>query len=93
MFDSTWLQIASLSKTLGTAFAIEYFTARGIPMDSPVNSLLRDAGATFQLTPAPGNPTEWADQVTLAQLTNHTGLGMHYVNGVPLSEPMHATGA
>ena len=88
MFDSTWLQIASLSKTLGTAFAIEYFTARGIPMDSPVNSLLRDAGATFQLTPAPGNPTEWADQVTLAQLTNHTGLGMHYVNGVPLSEPM-----
>ena len=29
MFDSTWLEIASLSKTIGTALAIEYFASRG----------------------------------------------------------------
>ena len=88
MYDSTWLQIASLSKTLGTAYAVEYFKKKGIGMDSAVNPLLRAAGSGFTLRSAPGKPGEWAEQVTLAQLVNHSGLGMHYVNGVPMSEPM-----
>ena len=90
MYDSTWMEIASLSKTLAAAFAIEYFTSRGIGMDSFVNPLLREAGGSFQLTSAAGYPPEWAEAVTLAQLVNHTGLGMHYVNGVPLTEKMPA---
>lgn len=90
MFDSTWLEIASLSKTFAAAFMLEYFTSRGISEDAPVNPLLREAGSTFELKAAEGQPREWAEQVTLAQLVNHTGLGMHYVNGVPLSEPMPA---
>ena len=88
MYDSTWLQLASLSKTLGTAFAIEYFKKQGIGMDSGVNPLLKAAGSTFRLRSAPGKLAEWVEQVTLAQLVNHSGLGMHYVNGVPMSKPM-----
>ncbi|KAL1519419.1 hypothetical protein AB1Y20_022942 [Prymnesium parvum] len=88
MFDSTWLQIASLSKTIAAAFACEYFETRGLPMHTtPVNPLLREAGSTFQLKSAPGHPPEWADKVMLAHLLDHTGLGMHYVNGIPLSHP------
>jgi CubicO group peptidase (beta-lactamase class C family) len=88
MFDSTWLEIASLSKTFAAAFMLEYFQARGVAADAAVNPLLREAGAGFELKAADGQPPEWAERVTLAQLVNHTGLGMHYVNGVPLSEPM-----
>eukprot|EP00966_Prymnesium_polylepis_P301660 6969709-Prymnesium_polylepis.1 len=88
MFDSTWLEIASLSKTIAGAFACEYFESRGLPMaTTPVNPLLREAGSQFQLKAAAGQPTEWAEQVMLAHLLDHTGLGMHYVNGVPLSDP------
>ena len=88
MFDSTWLEIASLSKTFAAAFCVEYFRPLGVAMDAPVNTLLRDAGSTFVLTSDAGQPPEWAEGVTLAQLVNHSGLGMHYVNGVPLSLPM-----
>jgi len=88
LFDSTWLEIASLSKTIAGAFACEYFEARGLPMrTTPVNPLLREAGSPFQLKSAEGKPAEWAEQVVLAHLLDHTGLGMHYVNGVPLAIP------
>ena len=56
-------------------------------MDSAVNPLLAAAGSPFRLKSAAGCPAEWADAVTLTQLLDHTGLGMHYVNGVPRSEP------
>ena len=69
------------------AFALRYFSAAGIVMDSAVNPLLAAAGSPFQLKSAAGCPAEWADAVTLTQLLDHTGLGMHYVNGVPRSEP------
>jgi len=88
LFDSTWLEIASLSKTIAGAYACDYFESRGMPMrTTAVNPLLRAAGSQFQLRAAAGKPAEWADQVMLAHLLDHTGLGMHYVNGVPLSHP------
>jgi CubicO group peptidase (beta-lactamase class C family) len=90
MFDSTWLEIASLSKTVAAAFMLEYFKSHGVAQDAAVNPLLREAGSAFELKAAEGQPPEWSEQVTLAQLVNHTGLGMHYVNGIPLSEPMPA---
>ena len=86
MFDGTHLEIASLSKPLAAAFAVKYFSERGITMDAKVNPLLAEAGATFRLTPAAGKPASWADEVTLTHLLNHTGVGMHYVNGVPLTD-------
>ena len=42
MAPTIWLQQASLSKTVASAFAIEYFNAKGVNMDAPVNALFRD---------------------------------------------------
>lgn len=87
MFDGTHLEIASLSKPFAAAFAYDYFASRGIPMDSKVNPLLAEAGTRFRLTTADGHPSSWADEATLEHMVNHTGVGMHYVNGVPLTKP------
>jgi CubicO group peptidase (beta-lactamase class C family) len=88
MYDSTVLEIASLSKTIAAAFMIQYFREKGKDVNTKVNELFRDAGAKFQLQSEPGSPSEWPEEVTLGQLVNHTGLGMHYVNGVPLNNKM-----
>jgi CubicO group peptidase (beta-lactamase class C family) len=88
VYDSTWFEIASLSKTIAAAFMIEYFKTKGKDVHTLVNPLFRELGADFQLRSASGLPKEWAEEVTLGQLVNHTGVGMHYVNGVPLSKPM-----
>ena len=85
MAPTTWLQYASLSKTVGTAFALETFATRGLSPSTGVNEALAKAGSEFRLHSAPDCDPAWADQVTLGQLVNHTGLGMHYVNGVPPS--------
>lgn len=85
MTPTMWLQYASLSKTLGAAFALEAFAERGLPPSSRVNGVLEQVGSSFRLRSAPGADPAWAEAVTLAQLLNHTGLGMHYVNGVPPS--------
>eukprot|EP00908_Phaeocystis_cordata_P014298 Transcript_25399.p1 GENE.Transcript_25399~~Transcript_25399.p1 ORF type:complete len:451 (-),score=175.48 Transcript_25399:78-1430(-) len=85
MTPTTWLQYASLSKTVGTAFALETFATRGLLPTNKVNAVLEQVGSTFRLRAAPGADPAWADGVTLAHLVNHTGLGMHYVNGVPPS--------
>jgi len=86
MTPDTWLQCASLSKTVGTAFALEYFSSKNIPFTTPVNSLLEKAGASFRLR-AKGGPDSWADSLQLKHLVNHTALGMHYVYGIPPSKP------
>lgn len=83
---STWFQLASLSKTVGTAYAIEYFRSRTIPLDSSVNSLLSRTTSPFRLR-CPSNP-DWADRVTLSDLMSHSALGMHYVRGVPATRSM-----
>ena len=87
MFDGTHLEIASLSKPLAAAFAYDYFAKHGISMEAKVNPLLAEAGSTFRLTAASGFPAEWAEEATLTHMLNHTGVGMHYVNGVPLTQP------
>ncbi|MGZ5279618.1 MAG: 2-oxo-4-hydroxy-4-carboxy-5-ureidoimidazoline decarboxylase, partial [Pseudobdellovibrionaceae bacterium] len=84
----TWYELASLSKTLASCFAIEYFRKAGISLDTPVNALLEKTSSQFRIPSLdPQNP-EWGANVTLAQLMNHTALNMHYVNGVPLSKTM-----
>jgi len=91
MDSSHYMEAASLSKTVAAAFAIEYFRERGIDMHTPVNALLRQAGATWTITsPLGASPSiaSWPEEVTLAMLVNHTALGMHYVYGLPLSHGM-----
>ena len=83
MTPKVWLQQASLSKTVASCFAIEYFNRRGISMDAPVNSLLARTDSSYRLKPGPGCPGLWAEQVKLYHLVNHTALGMHYVYGIP----------
>ena len=82
MSTSTWLQHASLSKTVGTAFALEKFAKRGISLDDPVNHVLAGIGSTYRLKSAIGKPAAWAHQVCVRHLMDHTGLGMHYVFGI-----------
>jgi allantoicase/malate synthase/CubicO group peptidase (beta-lactamase class C family) len=84
----TWFELASLSKTLASCFALEYFKRRGISLDTPVNQLLASTSSAFRLKILGSGDPAWADQVTLAHLMNHTALNMHYVNGVPADRPM-----
>jgi len=86
----TKFQIASLSKTIGSAFAMEYFRDKGIPLTASVNSMLSKTASSFRVKSSE-NPA-WADQVTLTDLMSHSALNMHYVHGIPMSEKMPRTG-
>ena len=86
MDSSTWLQFASISKTVGAAYAIELFQELDISLDSSVNHILTKYGSSFKLLSSSGNHS-WGDDVTFRMLLSHTAaLGMHYVNGIPLEE-------
>jgi len=74
--ESTWFEVASLSKPLAAAMALEYFKNKKIALNTPVNELLKKSGSKFRLT---------SDAVLVEHLLNHTALGMHYVKGVPVS--------
>ncbi len=86
VYPDSLFQIASLSKTVATAFAMEYFAARGISMDTPVNDLLVKVGGDFRLV-SPGN-SAWAGAVTITNLMSHSALDMHYVKGFERSRQM-----
>jgi allantoicase/malate synthase/CubicO group peptidase (beta-lactamase class C family) len=73
---STWFEMASLSKSVASAFAIEYFRKKNISLRTPVNTLLKD----FKI---PGG-----DKVTIEHLMSHKALNLHYVNGVPADRKM-----
>lgn len=84
-----YLQCASLSKTVATAFAIQYFAERGIDfLTTRVNSILASAGAEWKIEVDASSRLSQAqaDAITINMLVNHTALGMHYVFGIPLTE-------
>jgi malate synthase len=83
-------EIASLSKTLASVFALEFFQQHKISLDTPVNLLFAQAGVSFRLKAIDGAPQVWGDQVLVKHLMSHLALNMHYVNGVPLSQRMPA---
>lgn len=89
----TLFEVASLSKTLGSCFAIEYFLSKGIPLDSRVNMLLERSGSPYRIPSLDPAHPEWGDQVTLAHLMSHEALNMHYVKGFPLGRLMPGAGA
>ncbi|HXH74971.1 MAG TPA: serine hydrolase [Bacteriovoracaceae bacterium] len=78
--NQTWFEMASLSKTVGSAFAIEYFNRKGIELSTSVNELLAKTASSFRLMDG--------DDVTIAHLMSHSALNLHYVNGVPANRPM-----
>lgn len=77
--EKTWFEMASLSKSIGTAFAIEYFAKKGIALNTSVDSLLAKTSSTFRLK---------SDDVKIWHLMSHSALNMHYVNGVPANLEM-----
>ena len=82
----TRFQMASMSKVIGTAFAVQFFKERNISLTSSVNDLLVKYKSSFRLESAPGCEPEWADQVQIDQLMDHTALSINYVQGHPLGE-------
>ncbi len=86
--NQTLFEIASLSKTIASCFALEYFKKAKIPIDTSVNSLLAQTKSSFRLKSLDVANPQWAAEVTLEHLMNHTALNMHYVNGIPLTRQM-----
>jgi hypothetical protein len=79
---STWLQQASLSKTIAASYAVCFYRKKGMSMSTKVIDILRRLNSPFTLDVAPGVPKAWLHELKLYHLVNHTGLGLHYVNGV-----------
>lgn len=69
----TWFEMASLSKPVASAFAIEYFKKKKISLETLVSELLPELDL-------PG--------VTISHLMSHGALNLHYVNGVPANKKM-----
>jgi malate synthase len=70
--QNTRFQIASLSKSLASAFALEYFQNKNISIEQSVDSLFSQTKASFRI----GNP-----DVKIKHLLSHSALNMHYVKG------------
>jgi allantoicase/malate synthase len=86
--SDTAFEIASLSKTIASAYAMDLFRERGVNLNRSANALLRELGSPVQLK-ASGqgiNPEE----VTLAHLMSHLALGQHYVRGFERAVKMPA---
>ena len=61
------------------------------PLTPPSSPALR-VRATLSRLPTDNRSTSRGGEVTLTQLMDHTGLGMHYVNGVPLGDKFPSAG-
>ncbi len=82
----TRFEIASLSKSIAAAFAIEYFSTKRIALSTCVNALFASTPSSYRIRSLDtGNP-QWGDRVTIAHLLSHHALNMHYVNGVSASD-------
>ncbi|PIP89395.1 MAG: hypothetical protein COV38_01415 [Bdellovibrionales bacterium CG11_big_fil_rev_8_21_14_0_20_38_13] len=80
--NSTYFEVASLSKSVASAFSIEYLASKGIGLEDKVNAVLSKTKSSFRLK------GEWGDEVTISNLMSHNALNMHYVNGVPCDQDM-----
>jgi malate synthase len=88
----TRFQLASLSKTIASAFAIEFLARAGIGLEDSVQALLIRWGSPFRLSADPrassGPETLDPTAVRVRDLMSHSALNLHYVPGVSLEEPM-----
>jgi malate synthase len=78
----TWFEFASLSKSVGAAFAIELFAKKNISLNSTVNEVLKQYSSSFRLS------GKYRDDLKLYHLMSHSALNMHYVNGIPANKKM-----
>ncbi|SMF57231.1 serine hydrolase [Pseudobacteriovorax antillogorgiicola] len=80
----TRFDIASLSKSIASAFAMELMSEHLISIDDNVNRILELLDSPFRLT-CRENP-EWLEELAIKDLMSHTGLNMHYVKAIPLDQ-------
>jgi malate synthase len=84
--SDTLFEIASLSKTFGTAYAHEVFEKNDIFVETGVNELLEKYQSPVRIKSTVDS--QWDDKLKVKHLMSHCALNMHYVNGVPASEEM-----
>jgi allantoicase/CubicO group peptidase (beta-lactamase class C family) len=89
----TIFEVASLSKAVASCFAVEFFRSHGISLNESANAVLSRTTSPFRVRSGDLEHVKWGDEVTIAQLMNHSALNMHYVNGIPLDHPMPPTDA
>jgi len=82
----TRFQMASMTKVIGTAFAIQFFREHNISLSASVKELLVTYKSEFRLESAPGCDPEWAGEVQISQLLDHTALDVNYVPGHSLGD-------
>lgn len=79
--ESTYFELASLSKPIASAFAIEYFRKKNIPLSTSVNMLLNQFRSKFNISNSVNPGAGWQNEVTIEHLLSHSALNMHYVKG------------
>jgi allantoicase/malate synthase len=77
--SDTAFEIASLSKTIASAYSMELFRERGIDLHASTSAVLKKLCSPIRLMA--DSPGMDPDQVTLAHLMSHQALGQHYVKG------------
>lgn len=84
----TRFELASLSKTLASAFALEFFKSKSISLDAQVNPILKKTRSTWQIGSLDISHPTWGDQVRILNLMKHNALNQHYVKGFPAGKPL-----
>jgi malate synthase len=82
--------IASLSKSLGTAFALEVLAEKGHDPVTLLTEVLADLSSDWRLSGDKGKSgsSDWFAELRIQDLLRHSALNMHYVNGIiPGEEP------
>jgi len=84
--DKTWFEFASLSKSVATAFSIEFLKKHNLSLNSKVNLVLEKYKSDFRITTDMSLcKQDYSEQLEIHHLMSHNALNMHYVNGVPLN--------
>ena len=82
----TRFQMASMTKVVATAFAIQFFNERKISLGTGVNDLLEKYKADFKLESGKDCDPLWAHEVDIDHMLDHTALDLNYVPGHPLGK-------
>jgi hypothetical protein len=71
---------------VASAFAIDYFRGKNIPLSTSVNMLLAKTKSKFRIENSRLPGTGWHDDVTIEHLMSHSALNMHYVQGFKIGQ-------
>jgi Beta-lactamase len=87
--QNSYFQLASLSKIIGAIFSIEYFRFHNVHLNTNINNILQQFDDKLYIKVADGLPQEWENLLTIEHLINHSGLGIHYTEGIPVNQQLN----